>query len=430
MKLKLGTFAVTDVVAADRTFFNNGTLSINVEEITSIILADNTLEKAEIHIVKPNENKRIVHVLDALEPRIKLDDMLSAFPGEDATLPYTVGSGTTYRLEGLAVMTSALLPIRAGGLLIPREAIVDMVGPGRHYSPFYRTINIVLSLGIADGYSDIEYERAVRRAGVIISKYLAETTRNLEPDLLEEWTNEKQDPNLPNIVYIHQYQSQGTNAYTYSYGKHMFENLPTLLNPNELLDGAMVSSNFAYGCFKTPTYLHCNNPVLWELYKGHGKIHNFAGVVISRGHNYTFAEKLRSAQFAAKIAKEIGAHGAVITWEGGGNSIIEAMQTVRACENIGVKTVIIGYELGGPLGDELALLDSVEEADAIVSTGSIDKAVSLPELEPIGGEHLRLSPETGGKLVPARGPLEFPIAHEMYCGSGHTGFGYLTSREY
>ena len=62
-------------------------------------------------------------------------------------------------------------------------------------------------------------------------------------------------------------------------------------------------------------------------------------MIISRGHNYTFNEKLRSAQFSAKIAKEIGADGAIITWEGG-NSIIEAMQTVKACEDNGIKTVI------------------------------------------------------------------------------------------
>ncbi|MDL2220551.1 glycine/sarcosine/betaine reductase component B subunit, partial [Eubacteriales bacterium OttesenSCG-928-N14] len=69
-------------------------------------------------------------------------------------------------------------------------------------------------------------------------------------------------------------------------------------------------------------------------------------------------------------------------------------------------------------------------ADAIVSTGSIDKHFTLPKLTPIGGDMLRLSPETGGVDVDAAGPLEFTIAHEMYCGSNHTGFSPLTTRPY
>ena len=430
MKLKLGTFEVKDVVAADRTYFEKNILYINVEEIRSRILKDSAFEDVKVDIVKPGEEKRIIHVLDTLEPRIKLDEGMSAFPGQDATMPYTVGSGTTYRLKGVTVMESAELPWRAGGLLIPREGIVDMVGPGKWYSPFHEYINIVLSFKIAEGYSDIEYDQSVRTAGVRISKYLAECVVNLEPDTMEKWSNDEINPELPNVVYIHQYQSQGNFAHTYSYGKSMYENLPTLISPNELIDGAIVSSNYAYACYKTPTFLHCNNPVMWELYKGHGIKHNFLGVIISRGHNYTFAEKLRSAQFAAKIAGEIKADGAIITWEGGGNSIIEAMQTVKACENRGIKTVIMGYELGGPNGDEVAMLDNVQEATAIVSSGSIDKKIVLPPLQPIGGKYLRLSPETGGIDVDASGALEFPISHEMYCGSNHTGFSRLTARNY
>lgn len=434
MKLKLGTFEVKDVVCGSATAYAGGVLTIDAAQIRDMVLQDTALADVSVDVVRPGEAKRIIHVLDALEPRIKLDAEMTAFPGQLGTAPVTVGSGTTHRLSGVAVMQCAELPLRAGGLLIAREAIVDMVGPGTCYSPFSDCVNIVLSIAIAEGYSDIEYDDAVRAAGVKVSKYLAETTRNLQPDAYETWSNDERDPELPNVVYIHQYQSQGTFAHTFSYGKHMYENLPTLMSPNELIDGALVSGNYAYGCFKTPTWLHCNNPVLWDLYRGHGKEHNFLGVIISRGHNYTFYEKQRSAQFAAKIAREIGAVGAIITWEGGGNSIIEAMQTVKACENIGIKTVIMGYELGGPSGDAIAMLDFVKEANAIVSSGSIDKKITLPALTAVGGGTLRLSPETehgsGAVRIDANGPLEFLISHEMYCGSNHTGFSRLTAREY
>ena len=34
--------------------------------------------------------------------------------------------------------------------------------------------------------------------------------------------------------------------------------------------------------------------------------------------------------------------------------MIEAMQTVKACEELGIKTVIIAYEMGGPDGEGIA----------------------------------------------------------------------------
>lgn len=429
MKLNLGTFKVKDVVFDSKTTFADGVLKINEQEINDLVLQDRNLAAVQVDVVKPGEQKRIIHVLDVIEPRIKLDSDLESFPGF-MSAPITVGMGTTYRLSGVTVMESAKLPWDAGGLLIPREGIIDMVGPGKYYSPFHETINIVISFKLAEGKSDVEYDASVRLAGIKVSKYLAETVRDLTPDKIDVFSTENRRSDLPNVVYIHQYQSQGTYAHTYSYGKHMYENLPTVINPNEMIDGALVSGNYAYACFKTPTYLHCNNPVMLELYKGHGINHNFAGVVIARGHNYTFYEKLRSAQFAAKLAKELDAQGAILTWEGGGNSVIEAMQTVKACEELGIKTVIIAYEMGGPQGDAIALLDSVEEADAIVSAGSIEKKIVLPLLTPVGGSDLRLARELGGVKKDASGSLEFDISHEMYCGANQSGFGLITARDY
>ncbi|MEA4884859.1 MAG: glycine/sarcosine/betaine reductase component B subunit [Clostridia bacterium] len=429
MKLNLGAFEVEDVVFDSETAFADGVLRLNEQEIKDLVVQDGNLAGVRVDIVKPGERKRIIHVLDVIEPRIKLDSGLESFPGF-MSAPITVGRGTTHRLSGVAVMESAELPWDAGGLLIPREGIIDMVGPGKYYSPFHKTINIVLSFELAEGRSDMEYDVAVRLAGIKVSKYLAETVRSLTPDVMDVFSTENRRSDLPNVVYIHQYQSQGTYAHTYCYGKDMYDNLPTVINPNEMIDGGLVSGNYAYACFKTPTYLHCNNPVVLELYKGHGINHNFAGVVIARGHNYTFYEKLRSAQYAAKLAKELDAQGAIITWEGGGNSAIEAMQTVKACEEVGIKAVIIAYEMGGPEGDAIALLDSVEEADAIVSAGSIEKKIVLPPLTPVGGGELRLARELGGIRMDASGSLEFDISHEMYCGANQTGFGLIAARDH
>jgi sarcosine reductase len=429
MKLIIGKFYVHDAKFGDETKLCDGVLTISRDKVMSLILEDSNIQDVQIDIVRPGEEKRIIHVLDTIEPRIKLEQNTCTFPGFLCP-PLTAGYGTTYCLKGIAVMESAELPWDAGGLLIPREGIVDMVGPGKHYSPFSETVNIVLSFSLSPGKSDIEYDASVRMAGLRVSHYLASTAKEMAPDEVETLHIDDIDPHLPNVVYIHQVQSQGTYAHTYIYGKDVYGVLPTLLHPNELFDGAVVSGNYVYACFKTPTYLHCNNPVVLELYKYHGIRHNFMGVILSRGHNYTFDEKLRSAQFAAKIAKQLRAHGAIITWEGGGNSIIEAMQTVKACENQGIKTVIIAYEMGGIDGDGIPLLDSVEQAKAIVSAGSIEKKIILPPLSTVGGPTLRLARELGGVREDAKAGLQFVNSHEMYCGASQVGFGHIAARDY
>ncbi len=138
---------------------------------------------------------------------------------------------------------------------------------------------------------------------------------------------------------------------------------------------------------KNPTFLHCNNPVVKSLYERHGKDLNFLGVILSKGHNYTYALKERSSNYAAKLAKMLNADGAIITQEGGGNANIDATLTVKFCEHFGVKTAFITFEYGGETGEDTPIVQIVPEADAIVSTGGQDHKIHLPGVKnAIGGE--------------------------------------------
>ena len=94
MELNLGTFNVIDVVFAGETVFEEGVLAIDERELRRLILQDSNLSDVRIEIVKPGEHKRIIHVLDVLEPRIKLDNGLASFPGFLSS-PLTAGRGTT-----------------------------------------------------------------------------------------------------------------------------------------------------------------------------------------------------------------------------------------------------------------------------------------------------------------------------------------------
>jgi glycine reductase len=78
------------------------------------------------------------------------------------------------------------------------------------------------------------------------------------------------------------------------------------------------------------------------------------------------------------MARLLKADGAVITRTGpSGNNFIDVMLTVQACEKKGIKTVLLTPEWGGREGTELPLVFYAPEADAIVSTGSLDRPITF-----------------------------------------------------
>ncbi|HEX9926555.1 MAG TPA: glycine/sarcosine/betaine reductase component B subunit, partial [Anaerolineae bacterium] len=364
----------------------DGVLSINRAELAAILSEADPIRGVDVALAHPGDQTRIVHLLDTIEPRCKVAGHGRMFPGLLGP-PDTVGSGQTHRLRGMALMVTARPPHPVTGLLQPREGIVDMSGPAAPYSPFSETANLVVTFHAAAGVDNAEFDHALRLAGLRAAEYLAEVTRDLPPAELQTFELTETDPSLPRIVYLYQAQSQGIFSDTYLYGKAIQDMVPTLIHPNEVMDGALVSGNYVYACFKNPTYLHCNNPVIEELYAGHGRTLNFAGVVFYRGHNYTQAEKQRAANYAAKLAQQLRADGVILTGEGGGNSAIDMLLALQECERLGIKTTVISYELGGPEGQDFPLVHIVPEAGAIVSTGSIDRTLTLPPLPNVlGGE--------------------------------------------
>ena len=65
MKLEIGNFHVKDVVFGDKTFFENGILTINKKEACEFILQDEHITEVDIEIAKPGEDVRIVPIKEA-----------------------------------------------------------------------------------------------------------------------------------------------------------------------------------------------------------------------------------------------------------------------------------------------------------------------------------------------------------------------------
>ena len=73
---------------------------------------------------------------------------------------------------------------------------------------------------------------------------------------------------------------------TYVYGVDAKKTLSTIINPTEVMDGAIVSGNCVSACDKNPTYVHENNPVVHDLFEEHGKTINFVCQILTNENVY------------------------------------------------------------------------------------------------------------------------------------------------
>lgn len=402
--------------------YHDGTLTIARDAVRALVLHDARIRDVHLELVHPGDSARIVRVLDGIEPLAKVEGPSCTFPGFNGP-PRTCGSGRTHRLDGFTVMQVTEFPYPASGVQAFEEGIVEMSGPGAQFSSASDRVNLLLVLTPGDVSTNLEYDDAVRRASLRVANFLAQATRDLAPPRLETFGTADHAAGLPRIVWIHQVRSQGPMIQTFLYGHEMSGCVPTVLHPNELLDGALVGGNYKIGT-RTPTYRHTWHPSLTALYQRHGKDLDFAGVIVARGHHENEFLKERSAQIAAKLALMLGADGALCTYEATGNTHIDFMLIVQALEQAGIPTGAVVHEYGGPEGRDISLVDFVPEAIALASSGGIDRRVTLAPVEKvIGGTHLAHRGED------AQGELNLPL-QELYAATVEMNMRGYRAQEY
>ena len=91
------------------------------------------------------------------------------------------------------------------------------------------------------------------------------------------------------------YGAQASPIHGDSYGS-----LPTLMHPNEVLDGALVSIRDYEGCSRDATYFYQNPSILSELYRRHGVDLDFVGVVL-----FTSGPDMDAKQLACEYAYKL-----------------------------------------------------------------------------------------------------------------------------
>lgn len=441
MKLEFGNFYVKDICFGEKTEYKDGILMINKEEALKVVREDSHITEAELHIVRPGDDTRLVPVKEAIEPRIKLDGS-PLFPGVTGELAQA-GNGVTHALKDCSVI---VVGKHWGGF---QDGLIDMGGEGAKYTYFSQLKNLVL---VAD--SDEEFEKreqqkknkALRWAGMRLAEYVGSCVKDLEPENkevyeLEAITKRTDEVNkLPSVVMVLQPQSQmeedGYNDLCYGWDCNRM--VPTFMNPNEVLDGAMISGSFMPCSSKWSTYDFQNFPAIKSLYKEHGKTINFLGVIMSN-LNVALEQKERSALFVAQMAKSLGADAAVVAEEGYGNPDTDFTACLVALEDVGVKTIGLTNECTGRDGGSQSLVSLNEKSDAIVSCGNVSELIELPPAKLVLGELEALARDglSGGwahdeLLGPSVRPDGSIIMENnaMFCGDQVVGWSTKTMKEF
>ena len=385
MLLILGIFEVRKVRFGNESHLKNGILTVHAAEMETLVRSDPRVRDVKFNLAEPGSRTRIIRIIDVIEPRHKVEGPGVSFPGFLGP-PRLTGEGTTHRLAGVNVVTTGTYGDWAGaesGLRTTREHVIDMTGPGASYSPFSGAWNLVVEVSGEDGLSVDAIDEMIRLAGLRVAGFLGALSAKGVPDYTEKYELGPVGQNLPKVIYLYQIQSDGVTRHTFLYGQDLFRPRPVFLHPNELFDGAVVNSSGS--AQRIMTAVHCNNQVVRELYRRHGKDLNFIGVILTDGSFVSDADKSRNAFYVARLAKALGAQGAILTQQAGGNSMLDQMLMCKYSEGLGIKTVVITFEMGGERGDDTPLLFTVPEANAMVSTGNREEYVRLPAMEKVLG---------------------------------------------
>ncbi|WP_024466695.1 glycine/sarcosine/betaine reductase component B subunit [Treponema pedis] len=441
MKLEIGNFQVKNAVFGKETSFKDGVLTINKDEAVAFIKKDSHITNADIEIARPGEKVRIVPIKEAVEPRCRIDGR-ALFPGVTGKT-VSAGEGTVHALKGVSILGVGMHWGSFG------DGLIDMWGEGAKYSMYSSLINICLVIDTDEADERHEQQkknRAIRYAAHRFAEYLGKTVQNQTPETKDIYdyqpifNRSPEIEKLKRVVLVMQPQSQmeemGYNDLFYGWDLNRY--VPTLVNPNVIFDGGIISGSFMPCSSKWSTYDFQNFEIIKQLYKEHGKTINFLGVILSN-LNVSLEQKERSALIMGSIAKMIGAEGAIVTEEGYGNPDTDYIRCIVELENLGIKTVGISNECVGRDGASQPLVVLDEKANALVSTGDVSDLIELPPAEKVIGELEALGrdglsggwayDEVLGPSVRKDGSILMEN-NAMFCGDGISGWSVKTMKEF
>jgi len=379
MKLHLESVSITGVEFAERTGVADHTLYINKKALQELLEEDPHFARVAVELATPGDPTRIVNVVDVVEPRCKIEGG-EDFPG---VLGKTVsaGAGITRALKGVPVVVCDRHPH-----WVHSKSLIDMSGPGAALGRYGAMTNVVIDPLPHGEIGDWDYAHSVKVAGCKAAAYLARAAAADQVDGLETFHLEPAAGDLPRVAYYYQIYSPQHDARGIPdpifYGYPIATTLPLVVHPNEIIDGAVLSG---YTIRMMESYSIQNHPLIFELFRRHGKELNFAGVVVGVASMESARRPLAALMVGNLVRDTLKAEGVIMTKPLGGAPTVDLGEAAVACEQRGVKSCLL-VQLFNPetfLDSEAMFNDA--SLNAIVNTGIIFDTASLPPLAQIIG---------------------------------------------
>jgi glycine reductase complex component B subunit alpha and beta len=415
MRLEIACYPVEQVVAGEATRLAGRTLAVDMAGLQARLASDPRVANLTVHLVMPGESVRIARVMEVVEPRVKVSGAAGDFPGI-LSPSRPAGSGRVHALKGVAVTAC-----NADHASV--RPLIDMAGEGARVSDRATLHHVVLVSGAPAGVSAQEHQRGLLEAALQAAVLLGAATLDQAPADVEVFDLPPllapAPPDLPRVSYIaliRSLQQWPLDDEPVLYGSNVRGLLPTLLHPNELLDGALVHG---YHLFQVDTYAIQNHPVVRALAARHGRDLWVSGVIATVAA-VTGPERDRNLALAVRLATEVlGLDGVIVTKISGGMPETDLMMLAEGCEEAGVKTALVVWERLTQSRPEAPLTLFSPRADAIASTGDRDVQVHLGAVERV----------LAGRDAADAGPLALNL-YEIHGTVNQLGAGHFSAVDY
>jgi sarcosine reductase len=359
----------------------DGSLTVDRDALGAEILQDSRVAGVDFELVQPTEACRMLGVFDVIQPRCKLEPAGADYPGALGPVR-SVGEGQTAVLRNMAVTIVASAGGRRMLSIQPPRVSAGTPEPFDRYAGLH---HLVVLPRPAAGVVGDEWRNALRLVSLRAAVHTARAAAAASPDAETVLERGPVDARLPRVAYVyqlHSHQSPTVPGEPLLYGDNCRHLLPTVLHPNEVIDGALTPS---YAGSVASSFGMQQNDIVRGLYARHGTELNFVGVVVYVA-NQLAAERERATLMASNLVRyTLRADGAIFTKSGGGAPNVDMALIAERCEELGVKTTLMLWETADPGETEDSALFNTASLDAIVSLGSSHFPLTYPPVQRVIG---------------------------------------------
>lgn len=389
-RLQIDYIHIKDVKFGDRTALDHGVLTIDKQELLDMAGSE-LFGKLDIKLARPGENCRIFGIHDIMQPRCKADAPETSYPGIWGKLA-PVGEGRTVALKGVVVSDIYYAKCNV-------KYYLDMGGECARYTNFSRHFHVILDAEPAEGVSDLSYAEALKYASLTINVRLAKLGIGETPDETKTYQLGPVGPGpdgkpLPRVAYHVVHMASHDTWNFLMYGQSALNFLPIVVQPTEILDGAMIWR------YWEPNYFLQEEIYIKELMERHGKDIDFAGVVFSN-NVMKIDGKDTMGMIAATLCKEtLKADCVIVNKSGMGHCQLDQALAFNWEEKMGMRCVMnLSAVSNDRPGDMLVIADP--RIDAVINSGR-NYDLHHPRVERLIGEGTNVPSLLG---VDARGPF-------------------------